>query len=414
MTSHSATTESETGPNVLQSPFLTSDHHGTASLAIDATTLAATKRYTTPFGAPLGTASTAWPDDKAFLGKPADATTGLTHIGAREYDPGIGQFISVDPVLALDQHQSLNGYAYANNNPPTFSDPTGLMNADVGSGCTNHCEEEKNWVEETILSESNSGGGTGDTGGTASGGGGTQASCPVAMGTSPNCGYNGQPRPVEQPYSYSGYHGPLRSCSGWLQCAIVYAIAGISLAIITAPAAMAAGPELAAACLANPAGCAEVASEIATGGAAGGSLVRVGTPVTAGMSLKQRVDDLYAKGTAGKGKAALAGELHLDGSDPEILLSISGEADRKGFVPNVGDSGNPARFVATATGRNPRQADTEYKMLTYVANMIGKSSSIKGSLTMHSSQTACISCSSVIGQFWEQFPNIRINYTSGR
>lgn len=149
--------------------FLASDHHGTSSLAIDATTLAATKRYTTPFGAPRGTAPTAWPDDKAFLGKLADSKTGLTHIGAREYDPGIGQFISVDPLLALDQHQSLNGYAYANNNPPTFSDPTGLMNADVGSGCTNHCEEEKNWVEENILGDSN----TGNTGGTASGGSGS-------------------------------------------------------------------------------------------------------------------------------------------------------------------------------------------------------------------------------------------------
>ncbi|MFD9504178.1 polymorphic toxin-type HINT domain-containing protein [Streptomyces sp. NPDC060035] len=131
--------------------FLASDHHGTSSLALDATTFALTKRHTTPFGAPRGTNPTTWPDDKVFLGKPADTTTGLTHIGAREYDPSNGQFISVDPILALDQHQSLNGYAYANNNPSTFSDPTGLMNADVGSACTNHCAKEKKWVEKTIL-----------------------------------------------------------------------------------------------------------------------------------------------------------------------------------------------------------------------------------------------------------------------
>jgi RHS repeat-associated protein len=62
-----------------------------------------------------------------------DAGTGLTHIGAREYDPSIGQFISVDPVFAADQHQSLNGYVYANNNPVTFSDPTGLW-LDDGTG----------------------------------------------------------------------------------------------------------------------------------------------------------------------------------------------------------------------------------------------------------------------------------------
>ncbi|WP_351234773.1 RHS repeat-associated core domain-containing protein [Streptomyces sp. NPDC002133] len=118
--------------------WLAADHHGTSSLVLDATTLAATKRYTTPFGAPRGTAPTMWPDDKGFLGKPADGTTGLTHIGAREYDPGVGQFISVDPVLVLDQHQSLNGYAYANNTPVTASDPTGLC-IDPGNG---HCQPD--------------------------------------------------------------------------------------------------------------------------------------------------------------------------------------------------------------------------------------------------------------------------------
>ncbi|MFC9627206.1 RHS repeat domain-containing protein, partial [Streptomyces sp. NPDC056930] len=113
--------------------FLAADHHGTSSIATDATTQDITKRYTTPFGAPRGTKSTTWPDDKAFLGKPADTTTGLTHIGAREYDPSVGQFISVDPVLALDQHQSLNGYAYANNTPVTSADPTGMW-IDDGTG----------------------------------------------------------------------------------------------------------------------------------------------------------------------------------------------------------------------------------------------------------------------------------------
>lgn len=115
--------------------FLAADHHGTSSIALDASTYAVTKRYSTPFGDMRGPKATTWPDDKAFLGKPADASTGLTHVGAREYDPSIGQFISVDPILAVDQYQSLNGYAYANNTPVTFSDPTGLC-IDPGNG---HC-----------------------------------------------------------------------------------------------------------------------------------------------------------------------------------------------------------------------------------------------------------------------------------
>ncbi|WP_371128104.1 RHS repeat-associated core domain-containing protein [Streptomyces sp. 2131.1] len=115
----------ETGTEKLS--FLTADRHGTASIAVTAdSTQALTKRYTTPFGSARGTTTGTWPDDKSFLGKTADTGTGLTHIGAREYDPSLGQFISVDPILAPDQPQSLNGYSYAANSPVTNSDPTGL------------------------------------------------------------------------------------------------------------------------------------------------------------------------------------------------------------------------------------------------------------------------------------------------
>ncbi|MFG2840211.1 RHS repeat-associated core domain-containing protein [Streptomyces zaomyceticus] len=108
--------------------YLAGDQHGTQSLGISAdATQTFSKRYMSPFGAERGTPTgTAWPDDKGFLGKTDDKTTGLTHIGAREYDPTVGQFISVDPLLSLDQPGSLNGYSYANQNPTTASDPTGL------------------------------------------------------------------------------------------------------------------------------------------------------------------------------------------------------------------------------------------------------------------------------------------------
>ncbi|MFK4222766.1 RHS repeat-associated core domain-containing protein [Streptomyces sp. NPDC019890] len=150
--------------------FLAGDHHGTSSLAFDATTLAVTKRYTTPFGAPRGTKPTAWPDDKAFLGKPADTTTGLTHVGAREYDPGIGQFISVDPLLETDKPQSLNGYSYAHNSPVTNSDPSGLgvpeCHTGVITGCNNGVPDDDSVYhpgKEPRTCNSNCGGDTGGT-----------------------------------------------------------------------------------------------------------------------------------------------------------------------------------------------------------------------------------------------------------
>ncbi|MGW3644952.1 ricin-type beta-trefoil lectin domain protein [Streptomyces sp. NPDC000878] len=58
-----------------------------------------------------------------------DAGSGLVHLGAREYDPATGRFISVDPVLDQSDPLQANGYSYANNNPVTHSDPSGLTSS---------------------------------------------------------------------------------------------------------------------------------------------------------------------------------------------------------------------------------------------------------------------------------------------
>ncbi|MFI1018163.1 polymorphic toxin-type HINT domain-containing protein [Streptomyces sp. NPDC020965] len=111
--------------------FTLADHHGTAQLATDAATQQLTHRRSLPFGGTRGTQPANWPGTKGFVGGTDDTkTTGLTHLGAREYDPSTGRFISVDPLLELDKPQTLNGYTYAAQNPLTFTDPTGL-----GIGC---------------------------------------------------------------------------------------------------------------------------------------------------------------------------------------------------------------------------------------------------------------------------------------
>ncbi|MGP2438474.1 RHS repeat-associated core domain-containing protein [Streptomyces sp. JW3] len=114
--------------------WLAADQHGTSSIALNASTQVVTKRYTTPFGAARAGGTGSWPDDKAFLGKTADANTGLTHIGAREYDPTTGRFISADPLLETDKPQTLNGYTYAANNPVSFSDPSGEQLIECAQG----------------------------------------------------------------------------------------------------------------------------------------------------------------------------------------------------------------------------------------------------------------------------------------
>ncbi|GGV11357.1 hypothetical protein GCM10010293_01520 [Streptomyces griseoflavus] len=106
--------------------FTTADHHGTALLAIDAVTQKLTQRRTLPFGGIRGGEPANWPGTKGFVGGTQDTSTGLTRLGAREYDPSTGRFLSVDPVMDLTDPQQINGYTYSNNNPLTFSDPSGL------------------------------------------------------------------------------------------------------------------------------------------------------------------------------------------------------------------------------------------------------------------------------------------------
>ncbi|MEV6242971.1 RHS repeat-associated core domain-containing protein [Lentzea sp. NPDC051838] len=106
--------------------WLANDHQGTAQIAVNRDSMAVERRRQLPFGAPRGGVAS-FPGERGFVGGTNDASTGLTQLGARQYDPVIGRFISVDPILATGDPQQWNGYAYSNNSPVTFSDPSGLL-----------------------------------------------------------------------------------------------------------------------------------------------------------------------------------------------------------------------------------------------------------------------------------------------
>ncbi|MBT2455564.1 RHS repeat domain-containing protein [Streptomyces sp. ISL-86] len=108
--------------------FTFSDHHGTGTTQVTADAAqVVTRRKTSPFGAARGSQPAGWTGDKGFVGGTNDQATRLVHLGAREYDPATGRFISVDPEIDLNDAQQSQGYGYASNNPTTNGDPTGRM-----------------------------------------------------------------------------------------------------------------------------------------------------------------------------------------------------------------------------------------------------------------------------------------------
>jgi RHS repeat-associated protein len=127
-----------------------SDHHGTSTVAVDSNTMATTVRRTDLFGNLRG-GPVAWPaGNLGFVGGTSNAETGLTRLGAREYDPALGRFISVDPIIDPNDPQQLNGYAYANNSPATMTDPDGQKYFIDDSGYSQDARARpKRWPKKT-------------------------------------------------------------------------------------------------------------------------------------------------------------------------------------------------------------------------------------------------------------------------
>ncbi|SEE19035.1 RHS repeat-associated core domain-containing protein [Streptomyces sp. TLI_105] len=111
------------------------DHHGTGVLTLDADSNVS-RRASDPFGNPRGPqpAPGVRGGDKGFVGGTLDGSTGLTNLGARQYEPSTGRFVAPDPVLAPDNPQQWNAYAYSNNDPVDLAAPSGLF----CDGCSAH------------------------------------------------------------------------------------------------------------------------------------------------------------------------------------------------------------------------------------------------------------------------------------
>ncbi|HEU4775064.1 MAG TPA: RHS repeat-associated core domain-containing protein [Lysobacter sp.] len=114
--------------------YIHTDALGTPVAKTDANRNVIERNEYEPFGAQL-----AGPNDDGpgYTGHVQDAATGLTYMQQRYYDPGIGVFLSVDPVSAYDSGDMryFNRYWYAAGNPYKYTDPDGRaldIIADIG------------------------------------------------------------------------------------------------------------------------------------------------------------------------------------------------------------------------------------------------------------------------------------------
>ncbi|WP_169736625.1 RHS repeat-associated core domain-containing protein [Promicromonospora kroppenstedtii] len=129
------------GPMAAGVTSIFADPHGTGTIQIANTVDRVVRRYTDGFGSERGSSAgvavgggsstSEWVGDHGFLDKPEDSS-GLTAVGARLYDSMLGAFVSVDPIMDLSDPQQWNAYGYANQNPTTWSDPTGLKPMGAG------------------------------------------------------------------------------------------------------------------------------------------------------------------------------------------------------------------------------------------------------------------------------------------
>lgn len=112
--------------------YFHNDVSGTPLVATDASGAVVWKESYRPYGSKWNNAPGSNANAIGYAGRPHDASTGLSYMGARYYDPVLSRFMAIDPVSPQpDELHSLNRYAYANNNPYRFVDPDGRQAARI-------------------------------------------------------------------------------------------------------------------------------------------------------------------------------------------------------------------------------------------------------------------------------------------
>lgn len=135
---HSLGSSLPSQPVTQKTYFYLLDHLGSASVVTDEIGAIAEVLVFYPYGENR-IQDSVFESEYRFTSKELDRNIELYYFGARYYDPKTGSFISIDPFFMekndgyIKKNSTSNFYSYANNNPLSFSDKTGLFEVDITS-----------------------------------------------------------------------------------------------------------------------------------------------------------------------------------------------------------------------------------------------------------------------------------------
>ena len=129
------------------------DHLGSSAIVIDRETgeLVERSTYLAQGSADSDYRSSRWDsfrEDYRFTGKEDDVEVGLKYFGARYLAPGLGRWMSADPLAVHLGGSDANAYAYVRGQLLRATDPLGLLSTDEGLGAT--LEERHQAMKEAL------------------------------------------------------------------------------------------------------------------------------------------------------------------------------------------------------------------------------------------------------------------------
>jgi RHS repeat-associated protein len=118
--------------------YFLSDHLGSTSLTADASGNFVSELRYKPWGE-TRSSSGATATNYRYTGQREESSFGLYFYNARWMDPQLGRFIQADTIVPGGV-QGLDRYAYVNNSPVNYTDPTGHICKDGDENIWGYCQ----------------------------------------------------------------------------------------------------------------------------------------------------------------------------------------------------------------------------------------------------------------------------------